>query len=189
MYVSFCFCNTPPTCNHHNRHSFIFFDVALYSGVTQVGIRNSLRSNNMYTSTTPARTAPAGKACSDSCVLFSYSCKNRFDLTAESFACTFFTCYVIFGTSSNRWRSRKPYGTPLAKRRSIALLIVISPPHQLRTAAHTQAMTHAPFYPCLIGLPPTRSGSPLTSSIPLPVKLGAVWDSLTPRLCLRLDSV
>ena len=29
--------------------------------------------------------------------------------------------------------------------------------------------------PCLIGLPPTRSGSPLTSSIPLPVKLGAVY--------------
>ena len=43
----------------------------------------------------------AGKACSASCVLFSYSCKNSFDLTAESFACTFFTCYVIFGTSSN----------------------------------------------------------------------------------------
>ena len=39
---------------------------------------------------------------------------------------------------------------------------------------HTQAITHAPFCPCLIGLPPTRSGSPLTSSIPLPVKLGAV---------------
>ena len=29
--------------------------------------------------------------------------------------------------------------------------------------------------PCLIGLPPTRSGSPLTSSISLPVKLGAVY--------------
>ena len=32
----------------------------------------------------------AGKACSASCVLFSCSCKNSFDLTAESFACTFF---------------------------------------------------------------------------------------------------
>ena len=123
--------------------------------------------------TTPAP-RQAGKACSASCVLFSYSCKNCFDLTAESFACTFFTCYVIFGTSSNCGRSRKPYGTPLAKSRSIALLILISPPHQVRTAAHTQAMTHAPFCPCLIGLPPTRSGSPLTSSIPLPVKLRAV---------------
>ena len=27
----------------------------------------------------------AGKPCSASCVLFSYSCKNSFDLTAESF--------------------------------------------------------------------------------------------------------
>ena len=45
-YVSFFYCNTPPTCNHHNRHSIFFLDVALYSGVTQVGIRNSLRSNN-----------------------------------------------------------------------------------------------------------------------------------------------
>ena len=46
----------------------------------------------------------AGKACSASCVLVSYSCKNSFDLTPESFACTFFysTWYVIFGTSSNR---------------------------------------------------------------------------------------
>ena len=44
----------------------------------------------------------AGKACSASFVLFSYSCKNSFDLTAESFGCTIFTCYVMFGTSSNR---------------------------------------------------------------------------------------
>ena len=48
MYVYFIFWNTPPTCNHHNRHSIFFLDVALCSGVTQVGIRNSLRSNNMY---------------------------------------------------------------------------------------------------------------------------------------------
>ena len=29
--------------------------------------------------------------------------------------------------------------------------------------------------PCLIGIPPRRIGSPMTSSIPLPVKLGAVY--------------
>ena len=39
---------------------------------------------------------------------------------------------------------------------------------------HTQAITHAPFCPCLNGLPPTPSGSPLTSSFPLPFKLRAV---------------
>ena len=37
-----------------------------------------------------------------SCVLFSYWCKNSFDLTAESFACTVFTYHENFGTSSNR---------------------------------------------------------------------------------------
>ena len=59
--------------------------------------------------------------------------------------------------------------------RSIALLVLISPPHQVRTAAHTAGNhTHTPFGPCLIGLPRTRSGSPLTSSIPLPVMLRAV---------------
>ena len=44
----------------------------------------------------------AGGDCSALSALFSYPCKNSFDLTAESFACTFFTRYVIFGTSSNR---------------------------------------------------------------------------------------
>ena len=37
-----------------------------------------------------------------------------------------------------------------------------------------QAITYTPFCPCLIGLPHTRSGSPLTSSTPLPVMLRAV---------------
>ena len=45
----------------------------------------------------PAPRQAAGKACSASCVLFSYSCKTSFDLTDESSACV-----VIFGTSSNR---------------------------------------------------------------------------------------
>ena len=108
----------------------------------------------------------AGKACSASCVLFSYSCKNSFDLTAESF-----------------WYQLKSLTIPEAIRhptretqehRVTNTMVLISPPHQVRTAAHTQAITHAPFCPCLIGLLPTRSGSPLTSGIPLPVKLGAV---------------
>ena len=42
----------------------------------------------------------AGKACSASCVLFSYSCKNSFDLTAESSACTFFCCHFWYQLQS-----------------------------------------------------------------------------------------
>ena len=81
----------------------------------------------------------AGKACSTSCVLFSYWCKNSFDQTAESFACAFFTYYVIFGTSSNRLRSRKPYGTPLEKRRSIVRMsyIIHTPPSYIRNFSNT----------------------------------------------------
>ena len=69
--------------------------------------------------------------------------------------------------------------------RSIALLILVlvSPPRQVYSFRSRskcvrmltqQAMTYTPFCPCLIGLPHTRSGSPLTSSIPLPVMLRAV---------------
>ena len=57
------------------------------------------------------------------------------------------------------------------------LLVLVSPPHQVRTAADTAGNDipwYTPFCPCLIGLPHTRSGSPLTSSIPLPVMLRAV---------------
>ena len=88
-------------------------------------------------------------------VLFSYSCKNSFDLTAESF-----------------WYQLKSLTIPEAMRHPTRE--TQEHRHQVRTAAYAQAITHAPFCPCLIGLPPTRSGSPLTSSIPLPVKLGAV---------------
>ena len=76
----------------------------------------------------------AGKACSTSCVLFSYSCKNSFDLTAESF-----------------WYQLKSLTIPEAIRHP------------------TREIEHAPSCPCVIGLRRTRSGSPLTSSIPLPV--------------------
>ena len=69
--------------------------------------------------------------------------------------------------------------------RSIALLILVlvSPPRQVYSFRSRskcvrlltpQAMIYTPFCPCLIGLPHTRSGSPLTSSIPLPVMLRAV---------------
>ena len=51
----------------------------------------------------------AGKACSASCVLFSYSSKSNFDLTAERFACTFFkTC--------NFWYQHKSLTIPEAIR-------------------------------------------------------------------------
>ena len=51
----------------------------------------------------------AGKACSASCVLFSYSCKNSFDLTDESFAWTFFT-------TCNFWYQLKSLTIPEAIR-------------------------------------------------------------------------
>ena len=51
-----------------------------------------------------------GKACSASCVLFSYSCKNSFDLTAESFAHFFTTC--------NFWYQLKSLTIPEAIRHS-----------------------------------------------------------------------
>ena len=64
-----------------------------------------------------------------------------------------------------------------------AHLVLVSPPRQVYSFRSRskcvrmltqQAMTYTPFCPCLIGLPHTRSGSPLTSSIPLPVMLRAV---------------
>ena len=69
--------------------------------------------------------------------------------------------------------------------RSIALLILVlvSPPHQVYSFRRRtkcvrlltpQAMKYTPFCPFLIDLPHTRSGSPLTSSIPLPVTPRAV---------------
>ena len=53
----------------------------------------------------------AGKACSTSCVLFSYWCKNIFDLTAESFACTFFSScfFFVFGCSPGTYVSTYTY--------------------------------------------------------------------------------
>ena len=73
----------------------------------------------------------AGRACSASCVLFSYSCKYSFDLTDENFASSLFTIY-------NFWYQLKSLTIPEAIRhptRETALLILISPPHQVRTAA------------------------------------------------------
>ena len=52
----------------------------------------------------------AGKACSALCVLFSYSCKNSFDLTVESFACTLF--YML----CNFWYQLKSLTIPEAIR-------------------------------------------------------------------------
>ena len=63
------------------------------------------------------------------------------------------------------------------------LLVLVSPPHQVYSFRRRtkcvrlltpQAMKYTPFCPFLIDLPHTRSGSPLTSSIPLPVTPRAV---------------
>ena len=114
----------------------------------------------------------AGKACSASCVLFSYSCKNSFDLTAESSNRHFLHC--------NFWYQFKSLTSPEAIRHPTRK----TEEHRVTNTHFTAApraygCSHAgnhtrTFCPCLIGLPPTRSGSPLTSSIPLPVKLRGV---------------
>ena len=74
----------------------------------------------------------AGKACSASCVLFSYSCKNSFDLTAESFAHFFTTC--------NFWYQLKSLTIPEAIR------------HPTReTQEHRVTSTHSAAAPSACG--------------------------------------
>ena len=69
---------------------FFFGCFQQYGSRHRKGIRQ-LRAPSLLDSTglVPLPILPAprqtGKACSASCVLFSYSCKNSFDLTAESF--------------------------------------------------------------------------------------------------------
>ena len=66
----------------------------------------------------PPAPRQAGRACSASCVLFSYSCKNRFDLmTAESFA--HFCC-------CNIWHQAGPAPFPRVCVVLILLILVIA---------------------------------------------------------------